>query len=160
MAILDGLFLFICAISLGMGGKRGLIYEVLSVCSWICGFFFASWAAPLVSLWLPLKSVKYDLSAFAWLAAFLAIFIPTVFILSFFAWRVKKGTEAVGLRPTDRAFGALFGLVRGALVSVVIVVVVQSMSLQNAAWWKESLVAPWLTKALKEACQIYQLCLI
>ena len=46
MPMLDWVFLAVLAASLLLGAWRGLVYEVLSVTSWVAAFIVAQWLAP------------------------------------------------------------------------------------------------------------------
>ncbi len=135
MAELDLVFLAVLVLSLTLGAWRGLVYEVLSVASWIAAFVAAQWFAPVVAQRLPLGSsgdgVRY-------LAGFLVVFIAVVFTGGLVAWLVKKLVQAVGLRPIDRVLGAAFGLVRGVVLLLVLAVVVNMTALKTTDWWLES----------------------
>ena len=63
-------------------------------------------------------------------AGFVVVFIAVVFAGGLLAWLIKKLVEAVGLRPVDRALGAVFGLVRGAVLLLALAVVVNMTPLQ------------------------------
>ena len=65
------------------------------------------------------------------------------------AWLLKKLVDAVGLRPADRALGALFGVLRGLLLLLVVALVAGWLQVQDAPWWRQSQLAPWLQVALK-----------
>ena len=47
------------------------------------------------------------------------------------AWLIKKLVEAVGLRPIDRVLGAVFGLVRGAVLLLALAVVINMSPLKR-----------------------------
>jgi membrane protein required for colicin V production len=46
VAVLDWVFIAVLVASLMLGAWRGLVYEVLSVMSWIAAFVLAQWLAP------------------------------------------------------------------------------------------------------------------
>jgi membrane protein required for colicin V production len=146
MATLDWVVLAVLLASVLLGLWRGLVYEVLSVLSWLAAFVLAQWLAPDVAGMLPLggagETVRYA-------AAFLVVFIAAVFAGALLAWLSKKLIESVGLRPADRALGGLFGLVRGVLLVMVMAVVVHITSLDESAWWRESMTAGVATAALR-----------
>src|SRR3954468_19292029 len=99
IAALDWAVVAVLALSMVVGALRGLVYEVLSVVSWIAAFVLAQWFAPEVAGWLPLgKSGE----AARYAAAFVIVFIGVVFAGGVLAWLIKKMVEAVGLRPIDR----------------------------------------------------------
>ena len=147
MVPLDWVFAGILAASLLLGAWRGLVYEVLSVVSWIAAFVLAQVFAPDVARWLPMGQTSQPLK---YAAAFLLVFIGVVFAGGLLAWGTKKLVEAVGLRPIDRALGAGFGLVRGALLLMAIAIVVNMTPLRQGEWWAESKAAVISTAAVKQ----------
>lgn len=146
MATLDWVVLAVLMASVLLGIWRGLVYEVLSVISWIAAFVLAQWLAADVAAMLPMDEAG---EAVRYAAAFVVVFIAAVFAGALLAWLTKKLIESVGLRPADRALGALFGLVRGVVLVLVLAVVVHITPLKEGAWWKESLTAGVATAALR-----------
>ena len=135
MAILDGCLIAVLVISLLIGAWRGLIFEVLSLVSWLAAFVLAQWFAPAVGQWLPLQSSN---EALRYGLGFVLVFVATIFAGSLIAFVVKKLVSAVGLQPADRMLGALFGLVRGGVIVLAVTVVVGMTPLTSATWWQES----------------------
>jgi membrane protein required for colicin V production len=146
MAALDWVFAAVMALSFLIGAWRGLVYEVLSVISWIAAFIVAQWLAPEAAGWLPVDRAP---EAGRYAMGFVAVFIAVVFAGALLAWLTKKLVEAVGLRPVDRTLGAAFGLVRGAILLMAVAVVVNMSPARGAAWWKESRGAEISLAALK-----------
>ena len=145
MAVLDGVLLGILLVSMLLGAWRGLIFELFSLVGWVAGFFVARLLAEDVAAWLPLDGfdakVQYGVG-----------FVLT-FVLAVFAWGLlsalaKKLIEVAGLRPVDRTLGAVFGLLRAAVLILVLGVVVVSTPLHTQVWWTQSVAAPWLTDAV------------
>jgi membrane protein required for colicin V production len=146
MAPLDWVFVAVLGLSFLLGAWRGLVYEVLSVLSWIAAFVLAQWLAPEAAAWLPMGNAGESLR-FA--AGFAVVFIAAVFLGGLVAWGTKKLVEAVGLRPIDRALGAMFGVVRAVVLLLALAVVIHMTPLRNASWWAESVGADVSTTALK-----------
>lgn len=146
MAVLDWIFAGVLAFSLLLGLLRGLVFEVLSVLSWICAFVVAQWFAPEVGGWLPIDSAAEPLR---YAAGFTIVFVAVVFAGGLLAWGTRKLVEAVGLRPMDRALGAAFGLVRGVVLVLALAVVVNMTPLRTSPWWTESASAGISTAALR-----------
>jgi membrane protein required for colicin V production len=146
VAPLDWVFLAVLLASFLLGMLRGLVYEVLSVMSWLAAFVLAQWLAPQAGSWLPMATsaepVRYA-------AGFAVVFILAVFAGGLVAWGMRKLVEAAGLRPVDRVLGAAFGLVRGVVLLLAAAVVVNMTPLRTAAWWTESMGAAVSTVALK-----------
>jgi len=135
MPVLDWIFLLVLLASLALGAWRGLVFEVLSVLSWIAAFVLAQWLAPDAAQWLPVSGMA---PAIRYAAGFVAVFIAVVFAGGLLAWLIKKLVEAAGLRPADRALGAAFGLVRGVVLLLAAAVVMEMTPLKSSEWWRES----------------------
>ena len=147
MAALDWVFIAIMAASFLLGAWRGLVYEVLSVVSWIAAFILAQRFGPDVAKILPMGQAP---EAAKYAAAFVLVFIVVVIAGGLLAWATKKLVEAVGLRPVDRALGAGFGLVRGALLLMAIAIVINMTPMRRGEWWMESKGAAVSTAAVKQ----------
>ena len=147
MAPLDWVFLAILLASFILGAWRGLVYEVLSVASWIAAFLVAQLFAPDVAAILPMGQAP-EIGRYA--AAFVLVFIGVVFAGGLLAWITKKLVEAVGLRPVDRTLGAAFGLLRGVVLLLAIAVVVNMSPLRRGEWWLESRAAAMSTAAVMQ----------
>jgi membrane protein required for colicin V production len=147
MAALDWVFVAVLLASLLLGAWRGLVYEVLSVMSWIAAFIAAQLFAPAVAAMLPMEG---SAQAVRYAAAFVLVFIAVVFAGALIAWLTKKMVEAVGLRPVDRVLGAVFGVLRGAVMLLALAVVVNMTALKRADSWTESKGAAVATAALKQ----------
>ncbi len=133
MPTLDWIFLGVLVFSMALGAWRGLVYEVLSVLSWIAAFVLAQWFAPDVAVRLPMEgagdSIRYA-------AGFVLVFIATIFAGSFIAFLIKKLTASVGMGPADRLLGAGFGLVRGLVILLVVCLVVGLTPLKKMDSWE------------------------
>lgn len=146
LAVADWAFLGVLVVSLIIGAWRGLVYEILSVLGWALSFYIAQWFAPEVAAVLPLQSAS-DPVRFA--AAFVLIFIVSVFLAGLLAVLFKKLVEAIGLRPVDRTLGAAFGVVRGVILLLAVTVVVNMTAFKASDWWQESVGAGVLTAAVQ-----------
>jgi membrane protein required for colicin V production len=135
MATLDWIFLAVLGFSMVVGAWRGLVYEVLSVLSWLAAFVLAQWLAPTAAQWLPMAGAAESLR---YAAGFVVVFIAAIFLGSLIAFLVKKLISAVGLRPADRMLGAAFGVVRGAVMLLAATVVVGMTPMQTAPVWQEA----------------------
>ena len=132
---MDWFYIGVLVVSMLMGAWRGLVFEVISVVSWIAAFVLAQWFAPAVAHWLPISSTN---EALRYGLGFLIVFVGTIFAGSLIAFVVKKLLAAVGLSPADRMLGAAFGVVRGVVILLALTVVVGMTPLKSAPWWQES----------------------
>jgi membrane protein required for colicin V production len=138
MATLDWIFAGVLTLSLLLGAWRGLVYEVLSLLSWIAAFILAQWLAPSAAKWLPMQGAGESLR---YAAGFVVVFVASVFAGGLVAFLMGKLVSAVGLRPVDRLLGALFGLARGVLLLMAVTVVVNMTPLRTSADWQASFAA-------------------
>ena len=146
MAAIDWILVAVLAASMLLGAWRGLVYEVLSVIGWIAAFLLAQWFAPDVAEKLPIQNSGETLR---YAAAFVLVFIVSVFVAGLISALMKKIISVVGLRPVDRIMGAVFGLFRGLIFLLAFSVVVHMTALQESDWWLESQAAPMLMTLLK-----------
>ena len=133
--VLDWIFVGVLVMSMVVGAWRGLVFEVISVASWIAAFVLAQWFAPSVAHWLPISSTN---EALRYGLGFLLVFVGTIFAGSLIAFVVKKLLAAVGLSPADRMLGAAFGVVRGVVILLALTVMVGMTPFNSAPWWQAS----------------------
>ncbi len=145
IAMLDWIFLAVLLLSTLMGAWRGLVYEVLSLANWALAFVLARHFSPAFAAWLPMtnasETIRYGI-------AFVLLFVLSVFAGSLLMWLVGQLFKAAGLRPADRALGAVFGVVRGAVVLLAAAVLVGITSWKSEPLWTESVAAAWATEAV------------
>jgi len=146
MLMLDWICLAVLLLSLLLGVWRGLVYELVSVASWIVAFFLAQWFALEVGHMLPWagagETLRYALG-------FAVVFIGSVLLGGLVAVLARKLFAAIGLQPVDRALGAGFGLVRGLVLLLAATVVIGMTPMKSSEWWRESVSAGVLTTSLK-----------
>lgn len=126
-------------ISIVVSVFRGFIKEVFSILVWL-GAVFAAFqvAGPLAGSLEPfitLPSARVIL-------AFATVFVLVLVIGGLISFLIGKLIESTGLSPTDRLFGALFGMARGVLIVVVAVMLVRVTPFAADPWWRESRLLP------------------
>src|SRR5450830_1563661 len=122
MAVLDWIFAAVMLLSVLLGAWRGLVFEVLSLLSWIVALVVAKSFALDVAQLLPMKGSSETLR-FA--AGFVLVFIAVVLL------------------------GGLFGSLRGALLLLLVTVVVGMTPAKNSVAWRESVAVAWSVSVLK-----------
>lgn len=135
MPVLDWVFATVLLLSVLLGAWRGLVFEVLSVLSWIAAFVLAQWLALDVAHYLPMSGAS-DMVRYA--AGFLLVFIATVMFGGLVAALLKKLMASVGLRPVDRVLGALFGAARGLLLLLLATLLGAMTPFKASPAWQES----------------------
>ena len=146
MAVLDWVFGAVLLVSFLVGAWRGLVFEVLSLITWVAAFILAQWFAPDVAQMLPMSGAG---EAVRYAAGFVLTFVAAVFAGGLVAVLVKKLISVAGLAPADRMLGAVFGLVRGVVVLLALTVVVAMTPLKKSLWWTESIGSGVLSAAIK-----------
>ena len=145
MSALDWVFVVILVGSVLIGALRGLVFEVLSLISWVLAFFAARLWGAEVGMWLPMQEMDEGVR----IAAGLVIaFVVAIFALGLVIRIIGKLVQIVGLRPFDRTLGALFGALRGVLLLVLIALVFMLTSMRESQIWNTSVFAPHLVSAV------------
>ena len=145
MATLDWIFAAVLLGSMLLGAWRGLVYEVLSLLSWVAAFALAQWLAVRVGAWLPLGGLG---GALRYAAGFVLVFVASVFIGGLLAFAVSRLLAVVGLGPIDRLLGALFGMLRGAVLLLAATLVVSLTPWKSATEWRAARGVQWAGSAL------------
>jgi membrane protein required for colicin V production len=86
--------------------------------------------------------------------------VASVMLFSLLSLQIVKLVKMTGLRSTDRALGAFFGLARGVLVGVVLVLVASLTPLPREQYWREAFfrypletMASWMQPRLPDTVQ-------
>lgn len=145
MAALDWVFIAVLVVSLLIGAWRGLVFELLSLAGWAAAFLAARWFAGQVGAWLPVGAPQ---APWRPVAGFAVVFVGTVFACGLVGRMVRKLIDTVGLRPADRALGALFGALRGAALLLLVTLAIGWTHNADAPWWRQSQGAPLLEAAV------------
>jgi membrane protein required for colicin V production len=138
MTVFDYAVLVIVGFSILLSVIRGLVREVLSLLAWAVGFIVASaFAADLAAL-LPAEVPDERLRL---LAGFGGVFLVVLLLMSLLAVFASKLVKSAGLGIEDRVLGAAFGLVRGLLVVIVLVLLAGLTSLPRQPVWRDALLS-------------------
>ncbi len=146
MAALDWIFVGVLVASLLLGLWRGLVFEVLSLLTWLGAFVLAQWLALDAAQFLPMRGSSDTLR---YAAGFALVFVATVMLGGLVAVVFKKLVSSVGLSPFDRALGAVFGMVRGVLLLLVATLLMAMTPMKSSAAWHESVGVGVMTVLVK-----------
>lgn len=121
-----------------IGIIRGFIREVLSLLSWIVAFWLAfTFADPASYLLEPYIGAP----VLRVIAAFTAIFIGALLLLTIASFLIHKMLAVSGIKGTDRALGGLFGAVKGLVIIAALMLFAHETVLPQEKWWRTSLLA-------------------
>lgn len=152
----DWAFLAVVAVSVVVGLVRGLLYEVMSLLGWVVAYIAAQVLGVAVAPMLPVGAPG---SALNLAAAFVVVFLAVLLVWGALAWLIRQLVKASPLNPLDRSLGAVFGLLRGVLVALVVATGVNLTPLAQSSSWQASQGAaglgvlldglkPWLPAAM------------
>ena len=137
--------LIIVVVSVAISLFRGLAREMVSLAVWVGGFVLATLFGSHVAGYLP-QTLSPLLSA---LIGFLIVFGLVLVIGWIASMTLASAVRASGLGPADRALGVLFGLVRGLLIVLVVVLLGGLTPLPREPFWRDALLSgPFETAAL------------
>ena len=146
MTLFDYVVLFVLICSIVISTMRGLIKEILSLISWIIALVVANAFGGTVAAWLP-DMIPGQLTRM--IVAFLALFIGVRLLMALLMKAVDALIKASGLSLADRGLGGLFGLARGCLIVMAMVLVCGMTAIPQQAFWKNALLSPVAVSAVQ-----------
>lgn len=139
----DWIVLLVLLLSMGVGVLRGVIREIASLLSWFGAFIAArQFAEPLAAHF----AHAMENSALRLALAFIAVFVVTLVVIGLLGQLIAQAARKVGLRPLDRVLGAGFGLLRGGLILIVLVLLAASLGVNDQRDWKQAISTPLLER--------------
>lgn len=147
----DYAVLAIVGISVLLSIVHGFVRELLALASWIVAFLAAQNYAADVAPLLPAAMASGSLRL---LAAFMAIFLTVLLAMTLVAMLVSRLFRSAGLGLADRALGAVFGLVRGFAIVMVVVLLAGLTALPRQPVWRDAMLSAPL-EALANAVKVW-----
>ena len=142
MTLYDYLVLFILITSIIISTLRGLIKEILSLLSWIVAFLVANaYSARLAEL------ISLSSQATRLIVAFIGLFIGVHLLMWLLSRALASLIDASGLKLVDRGLGSLFGLARGCIIVLAVMLVCGMTRLPQQDFWKQALLRPTIEAA-------------
>lgn len=141
----DWVILAILVVSSLISLKRGFVKEALSMANWVLAFvvaiFFHEQLAALLEAQITTPSLRQ-------MVAFGLLFAATLIVGAMVNYLLSEVVRMTGLAGTDRMFGMIFGLVRGFVVVMAILIFLPGIvtTVESDPWWRESAFIPHLTE--------------
>lgn len=142
--VADWLIIGLVTVSALVSLLRGFVKEALSMVAWIAALMLATMFYPelqvLLADYLPHELLQQ-------VAAFLLIFVITLLAASLLNYLIAYLLKLGGLGFVDRLLGTVFGLVRGGIIALVMVMVLDMVlpaGHERPAWFVESQLIPQL----------------
>jgi membrane protein required for colicin V production len=144
MTVVDYAVLAIVGLSVLISVWRGAVREVLALGAWILAFFAAQAYAAPVAAYLP---ASIEAPGLRLLAGFVAVFVLVLVLMSLVAIAISSLLRSAGLGPLDRGLGAIFGLVRGMLVVIILVLLCGLTAFPRTPAWRDAMLSAPLEAA-------------
>lgn len=132
---LDFVILGLILISALIGLMRGFFREILSLISWLVAIWAAFYYADFASSWFTDWITDPKLRKLAGGAALLIGTLLVLTMVSYFLHRFVAGSAVSG---ADRSLGLLFGVARGILVIVALLIFSELTHIPQAEWFQGS----------------------
>ncbi len=141
MLWVDWLILGIVLVSTIIGLFRGFFREVISVLSWAAAFmvavYFTESASHLLEGSIETPSLRKAVTG----AGLFVLVLLAGGLVNFLVGKLVSGS---GLAGTDRAIGGVFGVVRGAVLVILLILLAALTPMTQDPWWRESRLIPQL----------------
>ncbi|MGB2242077.1 MAG: CvpA family protein [Porticoccaceae bacterium] len=140
IAVADTGIVVIVAISGLISLIRGFVKEAMSLVIWVAAFVVAMTFSDAASLLL----VNFiELASLRQLAAWGGLFVGTLLVGAMVNFLLGKLVTSTGLGGTDRTLGLVFGIFRGLLVVLALVIAMpKAIPVEQDPWWQESRLIP------------------
>jgi membrane protein required for colicin V production len=145
---LDVILLLIIGASVIGSFRKGLSRQVIHLVSVLAGIVLGAWFYGRVAEYLE-PHVSSPMAAK--LGGFLMVFCAVLLLGALVSWTVGKFLRVTGLSIVDHLLGAVFGLLRGTLVAVALIMGVMAFSKDGRPprSVEESRVAPYISQAAR-----------
>jgi membrane protein required for colicin V production len=156
MTLFDYAVLTIVGASVLLSIFRGFVREVLALAAWVIAFIAAGLLGTVVAGWLATSISDESVRV---LVAFVAVFLATLISMSLIALAVSGLMRKAGLGLEDRVLGSFFGLARGMLIVMLLVLLAGLTALPRQPAWTDAMLSaplealaaaakPWLPQVL------------
>ena len=141
VTVLDVIVLVVVLISAVLAMVRGFVREVLSVASWVAA---AAAAYYFYKSLLPLVEPYFDNRTIAIIVSAAAIFFVALIVASYITMKISDFVIDSRIGAIDRAFGFIFGAVRGVLLLVIALLFFNWLVPAPPAWVADARTKPFL----------------
>lgn len=120
--------------------KRGFVKEALSLSAWVAAFFIATAFSERLSTVL---ASTIENPSLRHTTSYTILFVGTLMMGSLINFLVAKLIRATGLSGEDRLMGTAFGMVRGIVIVLVMIVVARALvPVEQERLWQTSALLP------------------
>ena len=147
MIWIDYAILAIVGISGVISLMRGFIREALSLAGWIAAFWIAIAFSGQAAVWLEgyvtVPSVRVGI-------AFAVLFMGVLLLCGIVLRLAGTLVDRTGMSGTDRTLGIVFGVLRGVVITGLLVLLAGLTPLPRDPWWGQSMFLPHFVELANE----------
>jgi len=161
--LVDVVIALIILVSGILSWLRGFAEELVTILAWVVGLIVAFQFAEFGAQFVPelfdevtLGERTYGLTGFHAPVAGIVLFLLTFVVVSQLHrvfTRMSKDKNSGVLQRSDRVMGFLFGLLRGGLLVLVLVLIAGTTAIPEAGFWKESTLIPYFVEAAQQVIE-------
>lgn len=130
----DYILVMIMLSSVFAGVTRGMVRETCYIAGWLIALFLSYYKLDLFTGYV-YPYISY--TELANLVTVLLIFMIVVAIFQIIGWLLATMLRTIGLGIVDRIFGVILGILRGTLVSVLLILIINAI-FGETTWLRES----------------------
>nr|WP_246541467.1 CvpA family protein [Collimonas antrihumi] len=131
------LFVLICSVVIST--LRGLVKEILSLASWVVALVVANAYGENLAKLLP-EVIPGNVTRL--IVAFLALFIGVRLLMMLLSMALEAVIKASGLGLVDHGLGVLFGVARGLVIVLAVVLVCGATAIPQQPLWRDAMLSP------------------
>jgi membrane protein required for colicin V production len=139
MPIIDIIIALALVVSVVIGLVRGFVKEFFSIATLVIAIWAALYFGPAVGEFSPSWLSSDELQV--WFGRLIIFFVVSV-VGGLIGWGASKLIHIALLGGIDRLFGAMFGFLRGVILTALLIIGGQFAGFDNDEWWQESRLLP------------------
>ena len=147
MIWIDYVILAVVGISGMISLMRGFVREALSLAGWVAAFWVALALSGKAAAWLEgyvtVPSVRVGI-------AFAVLFIGVLLLCGVVLRLAGVLVDRTGMSGTDRTLGIVFGVLRGIVITGLLVLLAGLTPLPRDPWWSQSTFLPHFVELARE----------
>ena len=146
MTAFDYVVITILVASVVISVLRGLVKEILSLLAWLAAFIVANRFGADMATLLP---DAVPVGTMRLVIGFAILFIGTILLGALVNLAIAHIIKALGLQIVDRGLGGAFGLARGVLIVMTLVILAGLTDLPHQPVWREAALSPVAESAVR-----------
>jgi len=142
--VLDWLIIIVISMSAILSFVRGFFKEALSLVIWlvaiVISFTFYPNMAKVLAPYIESASLRQ-------VAAIASLFVICLMMGALISFIIGQLVQITGLGTFDRLLGMIFGLLRGVVIAVLVLMVIRNaLPVHQELWWQHSILAPHIVR--------------